>query len=360
MRRQSRAFAGARLVRHHVPSLPRRAPGARKRGAAPRLSLVLVARLVPLALCVAVLAPRTARAEPQVSDVDRQIAAASGRLETLVEQHNAVRSDLAATRARSAATSDRVADVARGIDQARERVSAIAVWAYKTGPTTGVGAMLTAGSPKALISRLIVIQDLARSDQRDISELTDRTRSLDAERVSLHALEVQQARQEAELGTLTEQVERDLVALRVLRDRIGTTSRRSPATLDKRAAAVTPSPPAKDATGRAVAFAYAQLGRPYTWGAGGPDSYDCSGLTSAAWRAAGVSLPHNAARQYSAMAHVSRNQLQPGDLVFYYRDLHHVGIYVGDGNVVHAPNTGERVRVQRMEHAPIQGYGRPS
>lgn len=110
----------------------------------------------------------------------------------------------------------------------------------------------------------------------------------------------------------------------------------------------------------AVQFAYAQVGKPYRWGAAGPDSYDCSGLTSAAWQAAGVSLPHNAARQYASMAHVSRADLQPGDLVFYYADIHHVAIFVGDATVIHAPTAGENVRLQRLDHAPIRGFGRPS
>jgi peptidoglycan DL-endopeptidase CwlO len=94
--------------------------------------------------------------------------------------------------------------------------------------------------------------------------------------------------------------------------------------------------------------------------ADGPGSYDCSGLTSAAWQAAGITLPHSAAGQYSAVAHISRGQLQPGDLVFYYSEIHHVAMYVGNGNVIHAPNTGDHVRVQRIDIAPTQGYGRPS
>ena len=317
-----------------------------------------MARLVPLVLCAAVLAPRAANAEPRVSDVDRQIAGAAERLEALVEQHNAARSDLAATRARVAATSQRIAEVARGLDGARNRVSAVAVWAYQTGPTAEIGAVLAAGSPDTFVSRLTSIQELARSDQRDIRALIDRTRTLTQEHASLRELEEQKARQEAELGGLAAQVEKDIAALMVLRKQIGTTSRYVPTTLDKWAKA-TP-PPASGAPGRAVAFAYAQMGKPYQWGADGPGSYDCSGLITAAWQTAGISLPHNAARQYSAVAHISRGQLRPGDLVFYYSNIQHVAMYVGDGNVIHAPNTGDHVRVEHIDNAPVQGYGRPS
>ena len=79
----------------------------------------------------------------------------------------------------------------------------------------------------------------------------------------------------------------------------------------------------------------------------------------AAWRAAGVALPHNAARQYSAMPHVTRADLRPGDLVFYYGNLHHVALYVGNDTVIRAPDVGETVRLQNVDYGPIHGYGRP-
>jgi cell wall-associated NlpC family hydrolase len=325
-----------------------------------------MARLIPVVLCATVLAPRAAHADPQVSDVDRQIAAATQRLEALVEQHNAARSDLAGTRARATATTQRIASVSQHVDAARERVGRIAMWAYKTGPTIEIGAVLAAGSPKIFISRLTTIEDLARSDQRKISELTASLRDLAADNASLQKLEVRQVRQESELGALTAQVDNDIAALKTLREQIGAASRRaappvtpSPSSIsDSQVAPPTPPPSATGAAGKAVAFAYAQLGKPYRWGADGPDSYDCSGLTSAAWQAAGVTLPHNAARQYRAVSHVSRLALRPGDLVFYYRDIHHVAMYVGNDSVVHAPTSGDHVRIQRIDHAPIQGYGR--
>jgi len=96
---------------------------------------------------------------------------------------------------------------------------------------------------------------------------------------------------------------------------------------------------------RAVQFALDQVGKPYVFGAAGPDSYDCSGLTMAAWSHGGVSLPHSAAEQYNYGTHVSRSQLQPGDLVFFYQPIGHVTIYIGDGMMVSAPTEGEDVSV---------------
>ncbi|MFJ8805020.1 NlpC/P60 family protein [Streptomyces sp. NPDC102490] len=99
---------------------------------------------------------------------------------------------------------------------------------------------------------------------------------------------------------------------------------------------------------KAIAFARAQIGKPYVWGATGPGSYDCSGLTQAAWRAAGVSLPRVTYDQVNAGTTVSVSQAQPGDLVFFYDDLSHVGLYIGDGMMIHAPKPGAYVREESI------------
>jgi cell wall-associated NlpC family hydrolase len=101
-----------------------------------------------------------------------------------------------------------------------------------------------------------------------------------------------------------------------------------------------PPPPASSGAGAAVAYARAQLGKPYLWAGAGPASFDCSGLTMRAWGAAGVSLPHSAASQYANTAHVPIADLQPGDLVFFGSGISHVGIYVGGGQMIHAPHSG--------------------
>jgi cell wall-associated NlpC family hydrolase len=120
-----------------------------------------------------------------------------------------------------------------------------------------------------------------------------------------------------------------------------------------------PVPPGSSAGMIALSFARAQLGKPYQWGAAGPDSYDCSGLTMRAWQAAGVSLPHFAAAQYAAVAHIVTADLQPGDLVFFGTDIHHVGIYAGGGQMIDAPFTGAVVRYDSIFWGDLLGGGRP-
>ncbi len=118
---------------------------------------------------------------------------------------------------------------------------------------------------------------------------------------------------------------------------------------------------AEAATGASavVSYARAQVGDPYVWGAVGPDSFDCSGFTMAAWAQAGVSLPHNSGAQMGSGTPVSTDSLVPGDLVFYYSPVSHVGIYVGDGQIVHAGNPAIGVTTAPLHQMPLVGAVRP-
>ncbi len=122
---------------------------------------------------------------------------------------------------------------------------------------------------------------------------------------------------------------------------------------------VATSPSSKGAT--ALAFAKKQLGKPYKFGATGPKSYDCSGLTQAAWRSAGVTLPRTAAQQYKGGGtRITKSKLRPGDLVFFYSQTpSHVAIYAGDGKVIHAPRPGKKVEYIKMSYMPYAGAVRP-
>ncbi|MEU5213483.1 C40 family peptidase [Streptomyces sp. NPDC020742] len=111
---------------------------------------------------------------------------------------------------------------------------------------------------------------------------------------------------------------------------------------------------------RAVSFAYAALGKPYVWGATGPSAYDCSGLTQAAWKSGGVALPRTTYTQINAGPRIDRSQLAPGDLVFFYSGISHVGLYIGDGKMIHAPHPGAPVRIAPIDQMPFAGATRPA
>jgi len=111
--------------------------------------------------------------------------------------------------------------------------------------------------------------------------------------------------------------------------------------------------------GRVVAYAMSRVGDSYVWGASGPNSFDCSGLTLWAYAHVGISLPHSSSAQYGSGRHVSSGSLEPGDLVFFYSPIHHVGIYIGNGMVVHAANPGEGVTTAPLSSMPYSGAVRP-
>lgn len=134
--------------------------------------------------------------------------------------------------------------------------------------------------------------------------------------------------------------------------------------------ATEPPPPAEPPAPRsgaagAISFARGQLGEPYRWGAAGPDSWDCSGLTMGAWRAGGISLPHYSVAQYEQSTPIGASRLQPGDLVFWGSSsdpgsIYHVALYVGGGQIIHAPRTGRPVTEQSMYYwTPPNFYARP-
>ncbi|MDO8363428.1 MAG: NlpC/P60 family protein [Actinomycetota bacterium] len=119
-------------------------------------------------------------------------------------------------------------------------------------------------------------------------------------------------------------------------------------------------PPPSGKAGIAIAAAYSQLGVPYRFAAESPGvAFDCSGLTKWAWGRAGVYLPHQSSAQYGTLPHIPKDQAQPGDLVFYYSPIGHVGIYIGGGQMIHAPQTGDVVKISTVHWNKVVGVGRP-
>ncbi|MGW0612642.1 NlpC/P60 family protein [Streptomyces sp. NPDC002788] len=110
---------------------------------------------------------------------------------------------------------------------------------------------------------------------------------------------------------------------------------------------------------KAVAYATAQIGKPYQWGAEGPKSYDCSGLTSQAWMSAGRGIPRTSQEQWRQLRHIDIEDMRPGDLIIYFDDASHVAMYVGDGAIVHAPRPGRDITVAGAGSMPILGVVRP-
>ena len=164
-----------------------------------------------------------------------------------------------------------------------------------------------------------------------------------------------------ELLELTVQREEEEAARQRELERQRELARQQATTSTPSAAATGPAPSTRSSLGGAVQVALAQVGKPYAWGGSGPNSFDCSGLVTYAYRSAGIShLPRSSAAMYSATTRISRSDLRPGDLVFYHSPVSHVAIYIGNGQVVEAPNSGNHVRVRAdgLTRRGVVGFGR--
>jgi cell wall-associated NlpC family hydrolase len=195
---------------------------------------------------------------------------------------------------------------------------------------------------------------MAREESNQIAEVVDVKSAYDAQKAPIDALVADLAKQDADLTAQRTTIEAKLANLQQLRVKAygaggGAQGKYRPWTC--------PSEYLPTNGYKAAAFACAQAGKPYVWAAAGPNSYDCSGLVLAGWKQVGVYLPHNAAAQRRSMPYVSRADI--GDLVFYFNDIHHVAMYVGDGHVINAPNFGDVVRMTGIDTWPVHSIGRP-
>ncbi|MEV0716838.1 NlpC/P60 family protein [Asanoa sp. NPDC050611] len=306
--------------------------------------------LVLVAMAVAVAVPAgAASAEPSASELTTKINKSSAELEKVVEAYNKLNEETKATKAQAGKVATRLAPLQQQLDDAQADVGDIAVAAYQTGRLGTAGALL--GDSGGLLDRMSALDALARERQTQIDAFEDTREQLTADQQRLATARAQQDAQAKELQARKKKIEADLDKLYDLRKQAYGSATSSGSSYSGKI------PSVSGQAGVAVRYAYNAIGTPYVWAAEGPNGYDCSGLTLAAWRAAGKSLPHNAAMQWDKVAHISRSQLAAGDLVF-YSGLGHVALYVGGNQVIHAPTAGESVKLASVDMMTPYGYGR--
>ena len=338
------------------PSFPR-GTGATARRAAVVLAGVVGILLSVLAVVPAQAAPATA------AEAGRLMAARSHDLEVLTEKFDAARVRLAAEEqlARSATVKMKAAYVVLGT--AQNQVRGIARSAYTGDGSNAFATMMTSKNATDFVDRMTTLQTIA-GHQDVVLQTADAASRVAAQaqatahaaavaaRTQYNALAAQQASIKQQVASYTA----DFARLSA-QEKIASVSGYGEASRADRApmpvAVSGPIVASSQAAQIAVDTAMAQRGKPYVWAADGPGSFDCSGLTMYAYGAAGIGLPHSAAMQSQMGQPVSRSQLQPGDLVFFYSPVSHVGIYIGNGEMVHAPTTGDVVKISNID---VMGY----
>lgn len=320
-----------------------------------RLARVVLASLI--AAIVGLLPAAHAHAAPSVQEVEAQIDKLWNQLEPLVEQYNGVHYQLSQNLAKQAALTRQLQPLQMQVDLAMTRVGALSARLYEGGPGSNVAALLSARSPEDFLGQLTTLNQLARSQQQQISATRDQVEAYNKQKAPLDALVEQQKQQDAELLAKKKQIQLQMDQLQKLRQAAyGAAGSASGGSLKPVACPVTY---VGGAAGKAIGYACSHIGAPYVWAAAGPSTFDCSGLTQAAWAAAGFSLAHYTVTQKQQTLRISATDLRPGDLVFYFGDVHHVAIYAGGGWVVHAPHPGDRVRMAKLgQIGSINSYGR--
>jgi len=295
----------------------------------------------------------SASPKPTIAQVTAQVKSLSGQVDKAVQQYDQVKQQLTEASHRLKLVNDEVARDQAQFTIARRGVAAAAATAYEDGNLTSMASLLTSASPQTVLSRASMLVQLSTTRSAQMHQFIAAARQLSGAqqtakrtkaaittlRNQAHARVVSMnkalGQKKSLLATLTAQQQRTVAAA------ASPGGAGSPAPATQKAP---PLAPASSNAGKAVSFAYAQLGCPYVFGGTGPCSsgYDCSGLAMAAWAYAGVSIPRDTYEQWAALPHIPLSQLEPGDLI-YFNGESHVGIYVGGGYMIDAPVPGQNV-----------------
>jgi peptidoglycan DL-endopeptidase CwlO len=313
-----------------------------------------------------------------------QVEAAKDRLmqlekdfELVSESYNLAHEKLTALQARIGAGELIVRRLERRMKSRESTAIDLATELYKNGTTVTMETILTSDSLAELDARVGYLERTQSAQVQVFDRLAADRARLEAQLKQLEVARAEALATEQRLAELRSTLDEKVVAQRDEIDRLNAQIERAErqAAARARAAAaaaaaatpvapstavrVGPAPAPNERAQAAVDAALGQIGKPYSWGAAGPDSYDCSGLTMWAWARAGVSLPHNSGAQYAATTRVDRSDWQPGDLLFFGSPIHHVGMYIGNGQMVEAPYTGRSVQVVSASRSDYVGAGRP-
>ncbi|MEU1536702.1 NlpC/P60 family protein [Actinacidiphila glaucinigra] len=330
--------------------------------------------------------------KPSITEVKAQVDKLFHQAEAATERYNGAKEQTERQRTRADALLDQVARRTETLNSARRTIGEYAAAQYRGGGLDGTTTFLLTSDPQQFLDQAHLMDRLSdrqehaletfRSEQAEtaakrseavesLQKLTEAQQRLNAEKT---AVKQKLAAAQKLLNSLTAQEKARLAALEKKRQEEAAEKAAEIAAKEKAAQEAAAKEPGSSAgssgstapasgtyaakAAKAIEFARAQLGKPYVYGATGPNSYDCSGLTQAAWGAAGVSIPRVTYDQVDFGSRVSADQLQPGDLVFFYSDITHVGLYIGGGQMIHAPHTGSVVKIAPITEMPIYGYAR--
>jgi len=280
--------------------------------------------------------------QPTVGQVQSRINQLTSQFDRVSVQLDQASQQLEAAQAKLSQVRVHLSHANARFRAAQASVAQTAAAAFEDSGATSVAGVLTSGDPSVVLQQGSLLMELSgnrnaqtRQLLADASQLAGVELQVQRTEDGIAALRSQLAGQKNALGKLITTEKATLASLTVPQQQtVASNSIGAGGTTT-----ATYTGPTTTQADKAVAFAYAQLGKPYQWGATGPGSYDCSGLAQAAWAAAGIAIPRDTYEQWAALPHISSSAIQPGDLL-YYDGVGHVAIYVGNGYIIDAPQTG--------------------
>ena len=328
-------------------------------------SFTVLAALVVGSLA-SVLGPAAAvSAEPQltIGQAEARVNALNDQAERITEAYNAARDNLTAITRKRQVAGDQLGRERALLAVVQARIGAQANLAYRSGGFGGFVALVNNPNPADFLDQSAMLDEVSRYQAQQLAAVNAARHDVAAAETAYNAQEAAAsqtvktiAADKSKINALLSEAQAVLNSLQAA-DRARLAAAAAANAASQRALRYSYNGPASGRAAAAVRYAYAQLGKPYQYGASGPGSFDCSGLTMRAWEAGGVSLPHNAAAQQGDTRYVSGSKLQPGDLIFFGSPAHHVGIYIGGGRMIAAPHTGTVVQIQSV--GSYTNAGRP-
>ena len=335
--------------------------------------------LTSLALGAALFAgpASTASADPAVTiaEAKAQIEQLQVDAEALNQSYLAVQQQVTASKSELALKQQEAQAKAQKVDALRKQVGQAALAQFQDRNVDTAAQLFLDSDTEGFLSQVSTIEKVGANQNKVLQDFQQQRASLadlqKSQQTQLAALE----KKESDLSALKAGSDKKLTEAKAVLDKLTTQQQQTLAaqdqqqtkdaqTLAESALGTTPDPSDSSAGSSkgqtALAWAKKQLGKPYRFGATGPSSFDCSGLTLGAWKSAGVSLNRTSQAQFRNGKAVSRSELQPGDLVFYYGGISHVAIYAGGGMIVHAPHPGSSVKYAKVDSMPFAGARRPA
>ncbi|CAG7600434.1 C40 family peptidase [Actinacidiphila bryophytorum] len=297
-----------------------------------------------------------APAKPSISEVKAQIDTLNQQAEVATENYNQAKERVDTQRAKTNQLLTQVAQKTQQLNESRRVLGQFASEQYRDGGVDQTVQLLLAPDPQQFLNQTHMVNQLSATQTEALKNFQVQQEQASIQRSQATASLAQLTSAQQQLAGQKKTVQTKLAAAQKLLNSLNAEQRAKIAKMDKgssSSASYTYSGPATGRAAAAINFALAQRGKPYVWGATGPGSYDCSGLTQAAYRAAGVTIGRTTSDQATKGIAVSKADLRPGDLVFFYSGLSHVGIYLGNGQIVHAPHTGAVVEVAPLSWMPF-------